>query len=292
MPAKGVRDAPAICRREDERAEAGAFHPEDGERVVPATLCEPKARPKPTRPPISPTHRGHPTAPAASDPGRWDETAALVVRSQDGDREAFGLLAEQFQRTVYAISLRRLGDPTEALELSQEVFLHAMTRIGQLREPERFAGWLRQMVVRMAINRATRRVPPPSVEDEVLDASSGIRDEPVEALIARERIAGLRAALARLNQPLCRCVSSGSFGLQSCCAFSECPSSWRLLRAACQSTTRSCTSCSTSVSYCWQHTGCRVCACSSAGLRCALTIGGSSTHAMSCMLLPCGALFR
>ncbi|MFO0910602.1 MAG: hypothetical protein U0794_20030 [Isosphaeraceae bacterium] len=36
-----------------------------------------------------------------------------------------------------------------------EVFLHVMRRIGQ-REPERFAGWLRQVTVRMAINRATR----------------------------------------------------------------------------------------------------------------------------------------
>ncbi len=57
-------------------------------------------------------------------------------------------------------ALRRLGNPSEAMELTQEVFLHVLRRIHQLREPERFAGWLRQVAVRMAINRATRRLAP------------------------------------------------------------------------------------------------------------------------------------
>jgi RNA polymerase sigma-70 factor (ECF subfamily) len=130
---------------------------------------------------------------------QWDATAALVVRAQAGDRDAFGELVEQFQRTVYAIVLGRLGNPSEAAEMTQEVFLHVMKRLGQLREPERFAGWLRQVAVRMAINRATRRVPPPSVEDEILEVASGRRDEPVDELIARERAAQLWEGLARLK---------------------------------------------------------------------------------------------
>ena len=96
----------------------------------------------------------------------------MVGRAQRGDREAFGELVEQFQPTVYAIALRRLGNPSDALELTQEVFLHVLRRIDQLREPERFAGWLRQVAVRMAINRATRRVAPPSVETGVLEGAS------------------------------------------------------------------------------------------------------------------------
>ena len=102
--------------------------------------------------------------------GRWS-----AVRSE-GDREAFGELVEQFQPTVYAIALRRLANASDALELTQEVFLHVLRRIGQLREPERFAGWLRQVAVRMAINRATRRVAPPSVE--VGDPRGGLASRP------------------------------------------------------------------------------------------------------------------
>ena len=105
----------------------------------------------------------------------WADLAALVGRAQRGDREAFGELVEQFQPTVYAIALRRLANASDALELTQEVFLHVLRRIGQLREPERFAGWLRQVAVRMAINRATRRVAPPSVEVGVLEGRLAAR---------------------------------------------------------------------------------------------------------------------
>ena len=130
----------------------------------------------------------------------YTELADLVRRAQDGDREAFGTLVEQFQRTVHAIALRRLGNPSEALELTQEVFLHVMRRIDQLREPERFAGWLRQVAVRMAINRATRRLAPPGVEASVLEGAAGRRDDPLDALISRERAQRLYDALGRLKR--------------------------------------------------------------------------------------------
>src|SRR3954454_11948428 len=125
----------------------------------------------------------------------WSEVAVLVRRAQAGDREAFGALVEQFQRTVHAICLRRLGNPSEAIELTQEVFLHVMRRIDQLREPERFAGWLRQVAVRMAINRATRRNEPSSVETVVLEGAAETRSDPLDELIARERAQRLWEAL-------------------------------------------------------------------------------------------------
>jgi RNA polymerase sigma-70 factor, ECF subfamily len=130
---------------------------------------------------------------------RWSSLAALVVRAQEGDRDAFGRLVEQFQRTVYAVCLARLGNPSEALELTQEVFLHALRRIDQLREPERFAGWVRQIAVRLAINRATRRPALPSVASQVLEGASAKRDDPLDELISRERAQRLWEGLERLK---------------------------------------------------------------------------------------------
>lgn len=130
----------------------------------------------------------------------WDLTAQLVERARNGDRDAFGALAEHFQPTVFAICRARLGGNfAEAAELTQDVFVHVMRRIGQLREPDRFAGWLKQVAVRMAINRATRRVPPPSLDREILEAAPGPRDQPLDTLIADERARQVRDGLARLN---------------------------------------------------------------------------------------------
>lgn len=136
---------------------------------------------------------------ANGDEGPWTSLAELVRRAQGGDRDAFGALVEQFQRTVYSVCLSRLGNHAEALELSQDVFLHAMRRLDQLREPERFAGWLRQIAARMAINRATRRLGPSSVDGEILEETQGRLDNPLDELIAREREALLREALDRLK---------------------------------------------------------------------------------------------
>ena len=138
-----------------------------------------------------------PTLPCSE--SKWNDLAILVRRAQRGDRDAFGRLVEQFERTVLAICLRRLGNPSEAAELTQEVFLHVMKRIGQLREPERFAGWLRQVAVRMAINRATRRLPPPSVESEILEAAGEWGTDPLDELITRERAQRLWEGLSKLK---------------------------------------------------------------------------------------------
>ena len=39
------------------------------------------------------------------------------------------------------------------------MFVHAMRKLPQLRDPRCFAGWLRRIAARMAINRLTRRGP-------------------------------------------------------------------------------------------------------------------------------------
>ncbi len=134
----------------------------------------------------------------SASPG-WTGLAALVERAQAGDREAFSALVEQFEPTVHAIALRRLGNSSDAHELAQDVFLHVMTRLEQLREPERFAGWLKQMTVRMAINRMTRRLPPSSVEHTILEASEGPRDAPLDRLITREQVDRLAVAMGSLK---------------------------------------------------------------------------------------------
>src|SRR5947208_2035946 len=97
-----------------------------------------------------------------------NEITKLVELAQTGDRQAFGELVERFQATVYAVALARLRNPTEAQELTQEVFLHGMKKMAQLRDAQCFAGWLRQITVRMAINWLTRQRPLARGESEAL----------------------------------------------------------------------------------------------------------------------------
>jgi len=129
----------------------------------------------------------------------WNEIAILVERAREGDRAAYGELIERFRPTVYAVALARLRNPTEAEELTQEVFLHGMKKLGQLRDVQCFAGWLRQIAVRMAINRLTRRGPFQGVDTEILERATASESEPLETMILAEQRRELYAGLQRLK---------------------------------------------------------------------------------------------
>ena len=129
----------------------------------------------------------------------WNEITELVLRAQAGDRGAYGALVERFQPTVYAVALARLRNPAEAQELAQEVFLHGMKKLAQLRDPQCFAGWLRQITVRMAINRLTRRGPLHKADAEVLDHAEAAGAGPLEQLVRSEQAAALYRGLDRLK---------------------------------------------------------------------------------------------
>lgn len=124
----------------------------------------------------------------------------LVRLAQRGDREAFGQLVEHFDDTVFWIVLRRLRNRSEAREVVQDVFLRAMRKLDQLREPERFAGWLRRIAVRMSINRATRQPLEAMPGPETFAELAAKPQAPLDDALRRERAGQVRDGLERLKE--------------------------------------------------------------------------------------------
>jgi RNA polymerase sigma-70 factor (ECF subfamily) len=125
--------------------------------------------------------------------------AELVIAARAGDRDAFGKLVERYQGSIYALAMRRLGNACDAEELRQEVFVHALEKLYQLKEPASFGSWLRQITRRMAINRMVRRKPVVSVEPSTLDVMVQHGSTPLAEAMANERAAAVRAAVRRLR---------------------------------------------------------------------------------------------
>jgi RNA polymerase sigma-70 factor (ECF subfamily) len=99
-----------------------------------------------------------------------------------GDRAAFAVLYERYRGAVHAVLLAR-APAREAGDLVQDVFLAALRRIGSLRDPGAFGGWL----LMIARNRATdyhRRARPSDELPENLGKDSPPRAEAAEALAA------------------------------------------------------------------------------------------------------------
>nr|WP_146580705.1 sigma-70 family RNA polymerase sigma factor [Neorhodopirellula pilleata] len=125
--------------------------------------------------------------------------AQLVMLAQEGDRDAMGELFERYQPTIVALAMRRVRNTHEAEELAQDVFIQAMQKVSQLRVPEAFGGWLRQIVHRMAINRVTRGRLSIACDPETLEATCADGGSPDDMAEDREQADAVRLGLNRLG---------------------------------------------------------------------------------------------
>jgi RNA polymerase sigma-70 factor (ECF subfamily) len=78
---------------------------------------------------------------------------ALIDRCVGGDEFACAELVEAHQRMVYQLALHLLGDPEEALDLSQEVFLRVFRTLDRFRGQSSLRTWIYRIVVNQAWNR-------------------------------------------------------------------------------------------------------------------------------------------
>ncbi len=85
-----------------------------------------------------------------------DGLQSIIIRSQDGDLEAFQDLVQRFQGLAYSFAYTLLNDAQLAEDVSQEAFIEAFQCLGSLREPQAFGSWLRRIVFKQA-DRLLRR---------------------------------------------------------------------------------------------------------------------------------------
>lgn len=90
----------------------------------------------------------------------------LIRRTLSGDDSAFGILVRKYQKGVHALIWRKIGDFHHAEEITQDTFLQAYKKLGTLKNPNHFAGWLYVIANRLSLNWVQRQKSSmPSVED-------------------------------------------------------------------------------------------------------------------------------
>ena len=83
--------------------------------------------------------------------------AEVVRRAQQGDADAFERIYRLHSRRVYALCLRMAGNPAEAEDLTQDVFLQLFRKIDTFRGESAFSTWLHRMSVNIALMRFRRK---------------------------------------------------------------------------------------------------------------------------------------
>lgn len=80
----------------------------------------------------------------------------LVLEAQAGNTHAFGELVLAYQRFVFNLAYRALGDMQEAQDAAQETFLRAWLALPKFRAEARFSTWLYRITVNFCYNRRPR----------------------------------------------------------------------------------------------------------------------------------------
>ena len=101
-----------------------------------------------------------------------DVDRQLVARAQRGDKRAFELLVEKYQRKLGRLLARFIRDPAEVEDVTQEAFIKAYRALPAFRGDSAFYTWLYRIGINTAKNylMALGRRAPTSTEVEAEDA--------------------------------------------------------------------------------------------------------------------------
>jgi RNA polymerase sigma factor (sigma-70 family) len=81
-----------------------------------------------------------------------------VLQAGRGNAKAQAALYNQFSKAMFNICMRMAGSRLQAEDMLHDAFLLAFKSIGQLKQPEAVAGWLRRLVVNECIRQTKNRL--------------------------------------------------------------------------------------------------------------------------------------
>ena len=135
----------------------------------------------------------------------------LVERAQSGDKRAFGLLVEKYQRKLGRLLSRMIRDQAEVEDVVQEAFIKAYRALPNFRNESAFYTWLYRIGINTAKNylvamgRRPRAVPEIEVEDaENFEDGDELRtiDTPETELMSKQVAQTVNETVAALPEEL------------------------------------------------------------------------------------------
>jgi RNA polymerase sigma-70 factor (ECF subfamily) len=139
----------------------------------------------------------------------------LVARAQRGDKRAFELLVEKYQRKLARLLSRFIRDPAEVEDVTQEAFIKAYRALPAFRGDSAFYTWLYRIGINTAKNylMAMGRRAPTSTEVEAEEAEGfeegeQLRDinTPESVLLSNEIAETVNATIESLPEELRRAI--------------------------------------------------------------------------------------
>jgi RNA polymerase sigma-70 factor, ECF subfamily len=85
------------------------------------------------------------------------DDSQLVDRARSGDKRAFRILVERYQKRVYGIAYGVVRNEEDALDVSQEAFIKVHRNLARFQGTSSFYTWLYRIVVNLCIDQKRRK---------------------------------------------------------------------------------------------------------------------------------------
>ena len=130
---------------------------------------------------------------------------SLTGKARRGELDAFEELVRRYEKRVYVIALRSSGNPEDAADITQEVFLRAWRSIENFRGDSGFSTWLFRITMNICVDHARHRQTQPqtttlTTEDDEERPIHDTAPTPEEQLDNKELGRELAAALAEISE--------------------------------------------------------------------------------------------
>ena len=135
------------------------------------------------------------------------DDVSFVKQCLAGDTAAFGVLVERYQRVLFTVAVRMLGDYDEATDAAQNAFVKAYQKLDSFDAGQRFFSWLYRILLNECLNaQRARRGREPLADDFAVERDPG-RD-----LEREERRRAVQRAILALPRDLRQVVVLRHFG--------------------------------------------------------------------------------
>jgi RNA polymerase sigma-70 factor (ECF subfamily) len=82
------------------------------------------------------------------------DEARLIDRLVARDERAFSALVRAYERRVFALVLRMIGNAAEAEDIAQEVFVQVFKSVGSFRRESKLSTWIYRIAINLCKNRS------------------------------------------------------------------------------------------------------------------------------------------
>ena len=118
---------------------------------------------------------------------------ALVARCRAGDMGGFEALVQRYQRVLFTVSLRILGDYDAANDAAQNAFIKAYQKLESFDASRRFFSWIYRILVNECLNARRDNPRHASLAPDIAAAGT-----PADQLESAERRRAVQAAILAL----------------------------------------------------------------------------------------------